>query len=304
MVMSLDQKRVLVTIVYRLIFKSVYTPYFYFNWLIHASNRNSRLSYARFIKIYDDLIISLQFPLHSTQTNDIYELKYQRAIKVAQLMSKIPSIKMIAITGSVASEKPKESDDIDLMVVTCSDTLWTTRLMIILLLEIFRIRRRPNDVEFQDKICVNLLLDINNIQIPSNKRNLYVAHELLHAVPVFDRDETYRMYLVRNSWVKYFLPRIYNLNLARCLKIASCNNKFGFLIPVIALFEPVVYNISCLVMSPIKGKERINRNYAFFHPRDYQLDIETSFQKALSSYKIDYHEFFFINKKLKRSSRR
>src|SRR5690349_8836372 len=49
--------------------------------------------------------------------------------KAAKLLDKVPTIKLLAITGSLAMKNARKESDIDLMIVTSKDSLWTTRLI-------------------------------------------------------------------------------------------------------------------------------------------------------------------------------
>ncbi|MEA3354884.1 MAG: hypothetical protein U9Q63_00140 [Patescibacteria group bacterium] len=71
------------------------------------------------------------------------QLKLKKAKKITKILSFIPSIELIALTGALAMNNSDKNDDIDLMIVTKTNSLWLTRLLTIFILELLRSRRRP-----------------------------------------------------------------------------------------------------------------------------------------------------------------
>ena len=97
------------------------------------------------------------------------------------------------------------------MVVTSADTLWLTRPLVILFLKALGLRRPTSLPEHQsprvsDKVCDNLWLDETALALPEVKRNLYTAHEVLQARPLFDRGNTHAKFILANPWTKSISP--------------------------------------------------------------------------------------------------
>jgi predicted nucleotidyltransferase len=128
------------------------------------------------------------------------------AKQVAGWLKLIPSIKMIAVTGTLAMENSTEDDDIDLLVISRKNCLWLTRLFTVLLTELIAKRRRPKDKEFKNKICLNMFLDENHLRIPKQEQNLFTAHEVCQLKPLWQKEKIYQKFLKENQWVKQFLP--------------------------------------------------------------------------------------------------
>ena len=93
-----------------------------------------------------------------------------------------------------------ENDDIDLMIITAANRLWLTRLLASLLL--FPWLRRGRKIH--NRVCLNLWLDESALAL--TQRNLYIAHEICQAKPVFERNKTYQKFIAANLWYKKFLP--------------------------------------------------------------------------------------------------
>jgi hypothetical protein len=111
-----------------------------------------------------------------------------------RLISKIPFIKYIGLTGANAFESCSESDDIDIFVVTASKRLWITYLIIVLFSKITGKR---------NTLCFNYLLDEDNLQV--KEQNYFTAVQLMHMIPLFDCELNDKL-VNRNNWVADFLP--------------------------------------------------------------------------------------------------
>lgn len=128
------------------------------------------------------------------------------AKKIIRFLRLIPTIKMIAITGALAVNNVKEEDDIDFLIVASKNRLWLTRIQAVLLIELFASRPQLDKGRLQDAICLNIFLDENHLQIPREKQNLFVAHELVQMKLLWQKDNVYQKILKENQWVKKFLP--------------------------------------------------------------------------------------------------
>lgn len=130
-----------------------------------------------------------------------------------KLLSFLPQIKLVGLSGSMAMMNAKEADDIDLFIITAKNRLFTGRLIALLLAEILGIRRKFIDKSsrfhtlcFNNKVCLNLFFDEKELSIPPFKRSLYVAHEVLQMKPLINKDQVYEKFLEANRWVINFFP--------------------------------------------------------------------------------------------------
>ena len=128
------------------------------------------------------------------------------AHQISRWLQLIPSIKMIAVTGAVAVKNAKTDDDIDLLIITRADRLWLTRFFSLLLIEVLGKRRKPQDVDVCDKICLNIWLDEKKLALPKSKRNLFTAHEIYQMITLYQKDNLYQQFLKANQWSIRFLP--------------------------------------------------------------------------------------------------
>ena len=132
--------------------------------------------------------------------------KLKIANQVARYLRLIPFIKMVAVTGNLAMNNTKEQDDIDFLIVTSQNRLWLTRLLTVFLVELVANRRRPKDQEVEDKICLNMFLAENYLQVPKKEQNLFSAHEVFQAKLLWEKEKTYQKFLKANQWAQKYLP--------------------------------------------------------------------------------------------------
>lgn len=117
-------------------------------------------------------------------------------------ISKIPWIKMIAITGSVANQNAEKDDDIDLLFITQKNRLWISRGFVFLILKV--LGKLPANQNIR-KVCPNIFIDERNMGWAKKKRNLYIANNIISMQPYIWKEDTYFKFMKENKWVgKYF----------------------------------------------------------------------------------------------------
>lgn len=203
-----------------------------------------------------------------------------------KLLSVIPTIKLIGISGSLSMNNCDRRDDIDLFFITSKNSLWFTRLAVNLLLLIKGVKRARGDSFGIDRICPNMFLAENDLSID---KNLFTAHEISQLKVVMDKDNIYCKFLNKNSWVLKFMPNSFDKNLINN-KIQSGFNKreSGIFKAINKLF----YNVQYFYMKKRITIENVSFNRAAFHPKDktyFVLDLYInkykSYQKAVFSVK-------------------
>jgi len=117
----------------------------------------------------------------------------------------IPFIKMVAVTGNLAMRNANQEDDIDFLIITQRKRLWLSRFFAVVLLELLGKRRRPEEKEVKDKICLNMFLDEDHLEMSEKQQNLFSAHEILQLKSLYEKDDFYDKFLDQNRWVKKFL---------------------------------------------------------------------------------------------------
>lgn len=217
------------------------------------------------------IIVSLR-----KKREEISRKKLTKARKVVNLLRKIPTIKMIALTGGLAMQNSKREDDIDLLIVAQRGALWLSRLLSILLLDLRGLRRRPGDTDFKDKICLNMFLEENYLTLPKLEQDLYGAHEVCQIKPLLNRDNAYERFLKANSWAKQYLPNA-----------ISIINGHRQLYPIPYPLYPLEWLAKFLQLWYMKRRrttEVITDHLLRFHPKDYRPMVLEEYQKRLRQY--------------------
>lgn len=190
------------------------------------------------------------------------------AKKAAKIISLIPTVKMIAITGSLAMENSNLESDIDLMIITKSNLFWTTRVFVYLLISILGIKkRRPFDYDQKDKLCLNIWLDESHLSWGKKDRNIYTAHEIAQIVPLVNKDETYEKFLYENKWLVKYWPNAVSIKGKKDLVMSQEDSSFLslFLIPL----EKFAFKLQYQYMKSRLTRETITKTRALFHPQDW-----------------------------------
>lgn len=190
--------------------------------------------------------------------------KIKIAKKSAKLLSFVPGVKMIAVTGSLAMENSSEESDIDLMIITKRGLLWTTRLFVYLTLYLFGVQtRNPGKGQQKDKLCLNIWLDESDLIWSKKDRNIYTAHEIAQIIPIVNKDKTYELFLIENKWILNFWPNAVHLD-KNLNTISPC-----FLLFSKSPIEKLAFKLQYQYMKNKITREVITPTRALFHPRDW-----------------------------------
>lgn len=187
--------------------------------------------------------------------------------KLESKLKLIPSIKFVGITGALAMNNANDSGDIDLIVIVSEGKLWTTRLLVYLLIKIYGFEvRSPKNSNQKNKFCLNMWLDENDLVWPKNNRNLYTAHEISQIVPVINRDNTYESFIYKNRWITKFWPN--------AVDIKSINNsllvrKKRSVSKTLKLIEDIAFFLQYQYMKPKVTREMVTKTKAIFHPKNW-----------------------------------
>lgn len=187
-------------------------------------------------------------------------------------LSKMRGILMVGVTGSVAAESALKNEDIDLLMVTRDDELWWWRLYLRFFIWWHKVpHRKFGRREVADEFCFNLWLDEKNLHLPTDKRNLKNATDLIMMKVVWEKNGIYYKFLKKNEWVKNFLATGFEkrIKLSRKVekKISSRRRKKNIKI----LFNKILFRGQYLYMRVINKQKPekcdINLGQAFFHKK-------------------------------------
>ncbi len=204
--------------------------------------------------------------------------KVMLARKIARLLMSIPSVAFIGISGAVAGGGAADEDDIDFFVITREGTLYTTRFLLLLLLQVVGKRRRRNHVGVKNKICLNMLIDKSSLLFTNDRHDLYTAREIAQIIPLFERDNTYALFLQANEWTRDILPN------ARGKAGCTLIQKSIFPDTIFRGLEPLLRLTQNFFIRRHSTREVIELSFLAFHPRDMKKYILTKYEKKLRHY--------------------
>jgi hypothetical protein len=118
-----------------------------------------------------------------------------KAVRYGRILARLPFVRMVAVTGSLAMSNTDEGKDIDYMIVTVPGRLWMCRLLSLVVARVARLEGVS--------LCPNYLLTTRALKL--EEHSLYVAHELAQMIPLSGMD-VYREIFRRNRWVTDYLP--------------------------------------------------------------------------------------------------
>lgn len=130
---------------------------------------------------------------------------WQKVFWVMKILKFAPFVKNISIINSLSFAVANEESDIDIMVISKKNRLWTARAFVILLLEI--IGQNKNRWHRAGKFCLGFAYDETrlNLRTVLPKKYLYSAFWLGNFTPVLDR-KMYQRLIAENPWIYEELP--------------------------------------------------------------------------------------------------
>lgn len=209
-------------------------------------------------------------------------LKMKKAIKIISILRFIPTVKLIGISGALSMRNCERKDDIDFFVICKNNLVWTTRLLIILVLSIYGLYRRRGETDVADKICLNFLIGSRNLRFGKKYRNIYIAHEIAQLVPILDKNDTYEKFIKENIWISNFFPNVfYRISNYKILFKAQENYLENFIATVLRISNVEAITKFSQIFYMRKGitREIIKANFIALHPIDFQQIILSKLYK-------------------------
>ncbi|MBI5934885.1 MAG: hypothetical protein HY867_14365 [Chloroflexi bacterium] len=120
---------------------------------------------------------------------------FARAMQIGRILGRLPFVRMVGLTGSLATLNLSKNPDLDFMLVASRERVWTARALSLLVGRWARL--------LGNTLCPNLIISETALEWPL--RDLYSARELCQMIPVAGMDVYHRL-RVANSWTSEFLP--------------------------------------------------------------------------------------------------
>jgi hypothetical protein len=198
------QKGVLECIVYSDLFDFPQTPSEVHRWLsvpatledvtaaLHSEPLASMLTHAGSYVTLRGREPNVALRVHRRESSALLRRKAER---YGRLIARLPFVRMVAITGSLAMDNADEEDDLDYLIVTAHGRVWLTRTMIMAIGRFASLQGVT--------LCPNYLLAETALALRDH--DFYTARELLQ-MQVVAGEAAYAGMLEANGWWRTFLP--------------------------------------------------------------------------------------------------
>jgi hypothetical protein len=189
---------------------------------------------------------------------------YERACGYGRWLGRLPFVRMVALTGSLAMRNSEQRGDYDYMLVAARGRVWTARIFALLLNKFANI--------FGETICPNLIVSEDMLEWKT--RSLYSAHEIAQMVLIVGQS-VYNDLRVVNKWVLDYLPNWEINRKANLIERTSILQKF------------LEYILASKLGDRFEAWE-MNRKIAKFS-RQHGYGLETNFTADICQGNFDHH---------------
>ncbi len=192
-----------------------------------------------------------------------------------QFLCVCPWVRTVVLTGSLALDNAKASDDIDLMIITAPKTMFLCRLYAFLLAIILGLARSRLSETQRDVICVNIWIDGSDLVVPASKMSLYGAREIVNAQVIVDANNIFDTFIDQNRWIYEKLPNWENhpkrteypstmlpetIGTGRTGAVQSTKS-------IVQRLNALVGRLQLWYMRPHITNEIVSKTQLWFHPR-------------------------------------
>jgi len=118
----------------------------------------------------------------------------QQDRRILTLVSRMPFVQMVALSGSLAHLNAERSADVDLFVITRANRVWLVTVAVLLVSKALGWRRR---------LCMNYV--VSERQMAVVPTDLFTANQIIHLRPLFG-GMVYRRFLDANPFVARCYP--------------------------------------------------------------------------------------------------
>ncbi len=173
-------------------------------------------------------------------------------------MKKIPFLRYIGISGSLAAENPtidkhgpnKGRVDFDLFMIVKNDTIWILFYFIRALKNLSHLFQ----IKTKNVLCMNFVMDESFMDIPN--KNLFTATELYNLKTTFDSGNLASQLKSSNNWYTNFYPREKTISL-----VVKKQYKRGILYYINYLFFFLFHTSRCIKRLSFKPLNEISSSY-------------------------------------------
>lgn len=130
---------------------------------------------------------------------------WQKVDRVIKILKFVPFIKNISVINSLSFNASGKDSDIDILIMTAKNRLWTARAFAVMILEL--LGQNKNQWHQAGKFCLGFAfsqeqLNLKHLQL---RNDIYFTYWLAMLKPVWDR-KIYQKFILENGWIFQKLP--------------------------------------------------------------------------------------------------
>jgi len=118
----------------------------------------------------------------------------ERDRRILSMLTRVPFVRMVALSGSLAHLNAEGSADLDLFVITGPHRVWSVTLGVLVLSRLLGWRRH---------MCLNYVVSERTMKIVPE--DLFTANQIIHLRPVFG-DAVFQRFVKTNGFVRTHYP--------------------------------------------------------------------------------------------------
>jgi hypothetical protein len=217
--------------------------------------------------------------------------KWMIAERASRWLSLVPTIQLVGVTGGLAMNNAGRDDDIDLFCIVADGTLWISRMLATILMDIMGLRRHPKDLRVANKVCLNMFMTEGAMKLAKPDQDCFTAHEVLQMQPLFVREDTYKRFLRANQWVKKFLPNAWREKYQ--VSGIRYQEKSDIGIWCLKLLEKPSRLFQLWYMQKHRTNEVITDTMLRFHPEDARVWVKRRLRVRLAAFNIPLDKIFY-----------
>lgn len=127
--------------------------------------------------------------------------KWKQFLKTAWWMQLCPFVRMIAVTGRLATKQIGARSDWDVLIVMESGHIWFGRFFLTVFLHLMGRRRWGKYTK--DRVCLNHFFTTDYLEV--GMKDLFAAREYAFMFPVFG-SRVFHLFEEKNSWIRGYIP--------------------------------------------------------------------------------------------------
>lgn len=133
--------------------------------------------------------------------------KIKKAQRVIWWLRFIPWTKAVFICSGLGLLNADEEADIDLLIITSRNKIWSARWWSAGILKLLNLR--PKNGRMKDKFCLSHFITEDNLNLEQTKiqeDDMHLIYLLSYYLPLYFEDNLWQRFIEANSWIKKYLP--------------------------------------------------------------------------------------------------